>query len=223
MCQICSMSCARYPRGCQGTRSYRPRCCNKYSGKGSHHPTTRLVISKGLSRCSGKGSLFSLFIFWKQPGTGKQQPRCGALASVQRPEEPGPLPLLFFQPVLVGNPLLPRIKARGKKLSEGQVQRGWTIRRDFHQSVSGGTSSESVFPFPFGSLPVHGEPERFLVQTVASPCHLAGCTHMGGKWCYLSGSKRIIYRNSFVGKKRGKRKVQVRHFVQMARAGARYR
>lgn len=68
---------------------------------------------------------------------------------------------------------------------------------------------------------MHGEPERFLVQTVASPCHLAGCTYMGGKWCYLSGSKRIIYRNSFVGEKRGKRKVQVRHFVQMARAGAR--
>lgn len=56
-----------------------------------------------------------------------------------------------------------------------------SVLLDFHQSVSGGSALESVFPFPFGLFPMHSQPECFLVQIVVSPCCLAGCTHMGGK------------------------------------------
>lgn len=52
--------------------------------------------------------------FFKTAVGWKQQQRHGTPALVQRPEELGPLPLLLLQPLLIGSPLLPQIKAQEK-------------------------------------------------------------------------------------------------------------
>lgn len=120
----------------------------------------------------------------------------------------------------IGSPLLAQIKAQEK------IKWGTSAKRLNYQSR--GFSSVCVrrhiiwkcFSFSFGSFPVHREPERFLVQIVVSPCHLAGYMHMGGKWCYLSESKRIICWISFMEEKRGKKRVQESNSVQLAGMGA---
>lgn len=166
------------------------------------------------------GFLFPLFIFleaakdWK---TAAKRWRSGTRSVSRRSWT---FIFLLLQPLLIGNPLFLQFKAQEKIKWGPSAKRLNYLSLDFHQYESGGTSSESVFPFSFGLFPVHQEPECFLVQLVASPCHLAGCTHTGGKWYYLSGSKRNIYRNSFMEKKRGKKRVQEGHFVQMAKAWA---
>lgn len=55
-----------------------------------------------------------------------------------------------LQPPLVGSHLFPQIKAQ-EKMKWRTSARGLTISLlDLYPSVSGGTSSASVFPFPFG-------------------------------------------------------------------------
>lgn len=165
------------------------------------------------------GFPFPLFIFLEAVKDWKTAAKRWSSSSVSRRAQT--FIFLLLQPLLISNPLFLQFKAQEKIKWGLSAKKLNYLSLDFHQYESRGTSSESVFPFSFGSFPMHQEPECFHVQIGASLCHLAGCMHMGGKWCYLSGSKRNIYRNSFVEKKRGKKRVQESHFVQMVKAGAR--
>lgn len=195
--------------------------CNKYSGKCScHHVTSEFYHMTCEALPSPTGIPFSSVHFFRSSqGLENSSKEVVLWYTVSR--RSWTFIFLLLQPLLIGNPLFLQFKAQEKIKWGPSAKRLNYLSLDFHQYESGGTSSESVFPFSFGLFPVHQEPECFLVQIVASPCHLAGCTHTGGKWYYLSGSKRNIYWNSFMEKKRGKKRVQEGHFVQMAKAWAR--
>lgn len=119
-----------------------------------------------------------------------------------------------IQPLLVGNHLLSQIKAQGKMRWRTSA-RGLTISLlDWYQSVSGGKSSGSAFSFPFGCFLCTERQNTSLCGYLFPPAIWQGAQHKR-QWCYLSGRKRTICWINFLEEKRGKKRMQENHFVQL--------
>lgn len=139
--------------------NYCPRHCNNYSIKCSLHLTSghwHMTYREGLSSWSGKGSLFPHPFFKTAMGWKTAAKTWGSSTSSASRRAWSFLSSLCWFAVLYYH----RSKHK-EKLNERQVQGGCTIGfLNFHQSLSGETSSESVFSFPFGLFLVHRESQN---------------------------------------------------------------
>lgn len=117
-----------------------------------------------------------------------------------------------LQPLLAGSHLFPQIKAQ-KKMK-------WTIRArgltssllDLCLSVSGGTSSASVFPFPFGCfLCTESQNASLCRELFPMPSGRVHNTRGNGAMCQKEKDSLL---DPFYG---GKKRVQENHFVQLTR------
>lgn len=95
-----------------------------------------------------------------------------------------------LQPLLAGSHLFPQIKAQKKMKLTIRARALTSSLLDLCLSVSGGTSSASVFPFPFGCF-LCTESQNASLCRVASHAIWQGAQHKRQR-CYVSEGKGLF-------------------------------